>query len=152
MDGRSGFRGDEFKDFVYRYQPLRIYGPEGVRHWTTFTPSASTTRSALHFVYDVRMSPPQRSDAELNADLVDVHVLDMTAQIEALLRGVRDVQRGILRVRGRVQNGAPTDRRVAAADVQRRLSDMLTDCDALKEAINEGLDRADGLRALADEE
>jgi hypothetical protein len=98
------------------------------------------------------MSPPRRSDAELNADLVDVHVLDMTAQIEALLRGVRDVQRGILRVRGRVQNEASDDRRIAADDVQRRLSDMLADCDALKDAISDGLDRAGGLRTLADEE
>ena len=43
--------------------------------------------------------PKRRADAVMQADLVDVHLLDIAAQIESMLRGLRQVQRGILDIR-----------------------------------------------------
>jgi hypothetical protein len=100
------------------------------------------------------MTPKQRdadSDPEVNADLVDVHILDMTAQIEALLRGVREMQRDILTLRGRIpQLGSRPERLAAASAVRRRLTGMLAECDELKTAVAEASDRATGLAALAE--
>jgi hypothetical protein len=99
------------------------------------------------------MTRTDRSDAEINADMVDVHILDITAHIEALLRGVREIQRDILTTRGRVlQAQSRSDRLTAAASVSRRLNGMLTNCDALKGAIGEAVERALGLPVLAEDD
>ena len=74
----------------------------------------------------------------MNADLLDVHILDITAQIEALLRGVRELQRDLLKVRGAVVTPRSPDGRLAAArDAQARLAAMLQVCDVLKAAAQD---------------
>ena len=79
---------------------------------------------------------------ERSADLLDVHLLDITAQIEALLRGVREVQENVLRVRGALP---PVTGHQPAEVVQNRLARMLRDCDALRDAVEETEATADGL-------
>lgn len=85
----------------------------------------------------VREGPPQmaaqpKGAVERSADLIDVHILDMAAQIEALLRSVREIQENVLRVRGALP---PVARQHPAAAVQSRLAGMLRECDALRDAV-----------------
>lgn len=69
--------------------------------------------------------------SERTADLLDVHVLDIAAQLEALLRGVRDVQRLALQLRGVLPRGT-----TMGDEIQARLAAMLLECDALRDAID----------------
>ena len=46
------------------------------------------------------MATDKSSEEIINADMLDVHVLDITGHVEVLLRGTREVQREIFRVRG----------------------------------------------------
>jgi hypothetical protein len=77
----------------------------------------------------------QKSPAEISADMLDVHVLDIMGHIEALLRSAREVQRGILRARGIPHFVTPGEHGGAVADVQQRLARMLGECDAAKQAV-----------------
>jgi hypothetical protein len=99
------------------------------------------------------MSPGHHSEAEKIADLVDVQILDITAHIEALLRGVREVQHAILNVRGAGRDPVPRGGRVAAAeDAAKRLAGMQRDCESLKEVIGAATAGAAALRTVAEEE
>src|SRR3954447_5367278 len=60
------------------------------------------------------------------ADLLDVQVLDLLAQIEALLRQGRDIQRESLRVRG-VRVGTPTVPADAAVRIAKTVTAMQRD-------------------------
>lgn len=72
-------------------------------------------------------SPSQRA-----ADLVDVHILDIAAHVEAVLRDIRELQHDVLRVRGVVAADGGRD----PADAARaRLDRMLEDCARLREAV-----------------
>lgn len=90
----------------------------------------------------------KKSPAELTADMLDVHVLDMLVQIEALLRGAREVQRGILRVRGVIDSPTNKERDGAAHAVRERLDHMLVDCDSTREAVKEACNTAKGLKGF----
>ena len=65
--------------------------------------------------------PKNKSDLERTADLVDVHVVDMLAQVQALLRSVGAIQRDILRLRGVPAPVTRTEREPARTDVQKVL-------------------------------
>jgi hypothetical protein len=73
------------------------------------------------------------------ADIIDVHILDLAAQIEALLRGVREIQRGVLRVRGAVPPAPGVE---PAKDLQDQFANMLRVCDALRDAVESGAETA----------
>jgi hypothetical protein len=73
------------------------------------------------------------------ADVIDVHILDLAAHVEALLRSIREIQRGVLRVRGAVP---PTAGVEPAREVQDRFANMLRQCDALRDAIESGAETA----------
>ncbi len=75
------------------------------------------------------------------ADLLDVHILDMAAEIEALLRGVREVQRGVLRARGVTLPGGEQP----AVYIQQRLEGMLKECGTLRDAVLQAMETAKGL-------
>ena len=72
-----------------------------------------------------------KSPSNRAADLLDIHVIDIAAQIEALLRSVREVQRGLLTIRGAL----PRKDLDPAIDVQKRLALMLRECGGLTEAV-----------------
>jgi hypothetical protein len=92
-------------------------------------------------------------EAEKIADLVDVQILDITAHIEALLRGVREVQHAILNVRGAGREPVPPGGRIAAAELAAtRLAAMQRDCDSLKEVIGAAIAGAAALRTVAEQE
>ena len=89
-----------------------------------------------------------KSATERAADVLDVHILDIAAQLEALLRSIREVQRGVLTIRG-----ALSRREVdPATELQARLGLMIAECSALTDAVNAARDAAVSLTAPASAE
>jgi hypothetical protein len=68
---------------------------------------------------------------------LDVQVLDVLAQVESLLRGAREIQRQILRVRGVPRPASMERRRAAAVAVQDTADRMLTDSRALADVLED---------------
>jgi len=68
---------------------------------------------------------------------LDVQVLDVLAQVESLLRGAREIQRQILRVRGVPRPASMERRRAAAAAVQDTADRMLSDSRALSGVLKD---------------
>jgi len=68
---------------------------------------------------------------------LDVQVLDMLAQIESMLRGAREVQRHILRVRGVPRAASLSQRRAGAIAVRKAVDKMLQDARALSEVLDD---------------
>jgi hypothetical protein len=93
-----------------------------------------------------------KSPAELNADLMDVHVVDILGHVEALLRSTREIQRGILKVRGAPPSLTGSEREQAASDVRQRVDRMLKECDSLRDAVSEAVTPAGRLRELTQDE
>ena len=81
--------------------------------------------------------PKDKSELERTADLVDVHVVDMLAQVQALLRSVGEVQRNLLRVRGVPASVTHSQREHAGDVLQKVLTRMVQECDAMREAIQD---------------
>ena len=75
------------------------------------------------------------------ADILDVHLLDIAAEIEALLRSLRDVQRCVLGVRGIAGLSDCSD----AHSVHDRLIGMLGQCETLRDAVAQAADTAAAL-------
>lgn len=78
------------------------------------------------------------------ADIIDVHILDLAAQIEALLRSVREIQRGVLRVRGAVPPAPGVE---PARELQDQFAKMLRLCDTLRDAVESGAETAATLKS-----
>jgi hypothetical protein len=68
---------------------------------------------------------------------LDVQVLDVLAQVESLLRGAREIQRQILRVRGVPRPASLERRRAAAAVLQNTADRMLNDSRALSDVLED---------------
>jgi len=68
-----------------------------------------------------------RPDVNQRAALVDVQLLDLLAEVEALLRKAREVQREILRVRGEPQATTDGQRLSAAAKIAKIADAMWND-------------------------
>ena len=82
------------------------------------------------------------SPSKAAADLVDVHILDIAAHLEAVLRRVRELQRDLLRVRGVPLDGGD----MPPADSARgRLNEMLQDCAGLRGAVDAAIVSAQAL-------
>jgi hypothetical protein len=82
--------------------------------------------------------------------VLDVHVLDVLAQVEALLRGAREIQRQILRVRGVPRRRSVPQRRAAAAVVRKTAQQMLEESRALALVLRDLRREADTLKMSAD--
>jgi hypothetical protein len=81
--------------------------------------------------------PTRRTrDPERQSQILDVQLLDVLAQIEALLRGGRDVQRAALRVR-QVAGNSATQRRAAANKVKKHVAQMKKECRMLIRVVDE---------------
>ena len=95
----------------------------------------------------VRIEKHLELDAQTG--VLDVHVIDVLAQVEALLRGARDIQRQILRVRGVPQRRSAQQRRAAAAIVQKKTREMLEEAHALSLVLRDLRRAADVLQHSA---
>ena len=72
-----------------------------------------------------------KSPADRHAEFLDVQLLDVLAQVEAVLRHGREIQREALRVRGVPQPVNPEQRLAAGNALRRRVDQMDKECDAL---------------------
>lgn len=71
------------------------------------------------------------------SELLDVELLDAFAQIEALLRGGREVQREALRVRGLPDPVSPSQRVAAGRLICVHLNDMTDQCQSLMDVLHD---------------
>lgn len=85
---------------------------------------------------------PNKPQLERAADILDVHILDIAAETEAMLRGIRQVQRSVLQLRGTLEPGdaAPVE------GIRSHLTRMRADWDALGDAIQAAMDTAETLQ------
>lgn len=74
----------------------------------------------------------KKSAIDHAANILDVHIVDFAAQLEALLRSVREIQRNILVLRGVLPRTASSP----DAEIETRLRLMREECKALMDAIN----------------
>jgi hypothetical protein len=79
---------------------------------------------------------------------LDVQLLDVFAQIEALLRSGREVQREALRIRGLPHPLSPAQRRAAGQAIHERLREMTGECRELGKVLGELEDTATELNRL----
>jgi hypothetical protein len=98
------------------------------------------------------MKPYEREHLELDKQtgIVDVHVLDVLAQIEALLRGAREIQRHLLRVRGVPKEQSVARRRAAASHVRKLARKMWDETVALSKVLRELEQKSDSLKQTTD--
>ena len=68
---------------------------------------------------------------------LNVQVLDVLAQVESMLRGARDIQRHILRVRGVPRAASLAQRRAAAIAVRKSVDKMMQDSRALSDVLDD---------------
>ena len=86
---------------------------------------------------------PRMSDRSISpADVLDVHVLDLAAHVEALLRDLREIQRDLLRVRGVLPPPSGSQPMQAVHDC---FQSLLRDCHALCDAARAGAETAAAL-------
>jgi hypothetical protein len=95
--------------------------------------------------------PRTRQSPERQSEVLDVQLLDVLAQIEALLRGGREVQREALRVRGVPSPVSSSQRKAAAAKIQKRVAEMDSECRTLCDVVQDLAQAADHLRSTLDE-
>ena len=91
------------------------------------------------------MTPNRVPSPERQSQMFDVQLLDLFAEVEAILRAGRELQRDALRVR----DVAPTtraQRRAAVQRIQKRLNQLRKDCGTLCDVLQGLSDRADDLR------
>ena len=82
---------------------------------------------------------------EAQSQMFDVQLLDVFAQVEAIMRGGRELQRDALRLRG----VAPTNnaqRRAATRRMQKRLGQLRKECGTLCSVVAGLMNVADSLR------
>jgi hypothetical protein len=82
------------------------------------------------------------------SEVLDVELLDVFAQIEAMLRGGREVQRAALRVRGLPDPVSASQRLEAARSIRAHLNDMTEQCRALDEVLRDLHETAAELETL----
>lgn len=78
-----------------------------------------------------------KSDADRQAELVDVQLLDVLAQVEAVLRHGREIQREALRFRGVPSPVSERQRRAAGEAILGRIDQMHQDCSTLCTVVEE---------------
>ena len=86
------------------------------------------------------MTLGNKSADEQTADVLDVHVLDVLAQIELFLRNVREIQRFALQLRGVTVPGPHLNSQQALARIEQRLVEMHGDCEAFRSAIQSAVE------------
>ena len=82
---------------------------------------------------------------EVQSQMFDVQLLDLFAEVEAILRGGRELQRDALRLRG-VAPANSAQRRAATRRIQKGCGQMRKECQALSAVVAGLANIADGLR------
>lgn len=92
------------------------------------------------------------NSAYKQSELLDVELLDVFAEIEAMLRCGREVQRDALRVRGLPNPVSASQRLDAARSIRKHLADMTQQCQALTGVLRDLDETAAGLERLLEGE
>jgi hypothetical protein len=79
----------------------------------------------------------ERRNAERQAEFVDVQLLDVLAQIEAVLRHGRELQREALRVRGVPSPVDRSQRHASGTAIRDRADQMQADCMTLCKVVED---------------
>jgi hypothetical protein len=79
----------------------------------------------------------EREDLRRQGEVVDVQLLDVLAQVEAVLRHGRELQRDALRVRGVSSSACPVDQRPLGVAMRERVEQMHADCTTLCPVVEE---------------
>jgi hypothetical protein len=93
-----------------------------------------------------------RTPAYKQSELLDVELLDAFAQVEALLRGGREVQREALRVRGLPEPVSPSQRAAACRAICDHLNEMTDQCRSLMDVLHDLKGTASELEKLLEAE
>jgi hypothetical protein len=83
------------------------------------------------------MTTSRSRSVDRQSEIVDVQLLDVLAQIEALLRNGREVQRESLRLRGVPNAGGRGNRRDAAERLRKLVAAMLADSRSLSQVLRD---------------
>lgn len=75
--------------------------------------------------------------ADRHAEMLDVQLLDVFGEIEALMRAGREIQREALRLRGLPTPVNAVDRQTAGQAIRQHLDQMHIDCRALGGVIKQ---------------
>jgi len=94
----------------------------------------------------------EHSAAGRQSEVLDVQLLDVFAQIEALLRLAREIQREALRVRGLPGPVSASQRKAAGQLIRAHIGELSTECRTLGEVLNELDDTAAELDSLLQRE
>ena len=94
------------------------------------------------------MPNDQRDEADRQAEVLDVQLLDVFAQIERLLRLGREIQREALRLRGVPTPVKSADRQQSVRTIQQHLAELTSECGELSEVIGQLQDTAKTLNVL----
>jgi hypothetical protein len=78
-----------------------------------------------------------KSSVDRQAEIVDVQLLDVLAQVESVLRHGREIQREALRVRGVPAPVSDRDRRSAGTAIRKRVDEMQTVCTTLCTVVDD---------------
>jgi hypothetical protein len=79
----------------------------------------------------------ERTAAERQSEVLDVQLLDVFAQIEALLRLGREVQREALRIRDVPVPVSSSSRNAAGQRIRTHIAEMTSECRTLGEVLSE---------------
>jgi hypothetical protein len=100
------------------------------QHHSGFVPRKRTAQT-----FEDPMS--EREDLRRQGEVVDVQFLDVLAQVGAVLRHGRELQRDARRVRGVSSSGGPADQRPLGVAIRERVEQMHADCTTLCSVVEE---------------
>jgi hypothetical protein len=96
-----------------------------------------------------RRADASPTSVERQINLMDVRLLDVFAQLEAISRCARDVQRGMIRLREK--RAAPVARRSGSVtQIRKRIMSLSRESKALISVVREVAEVVDDLRAATD--
>jgi hypothetical protein len=84
------------------------------------------------------MSPTHQPDpVQERIQVLDVHVVDVLAHLEALLRNSHSIQRGLLQLRGEAPPPTPAPSRAVLAGLRQHGEELRRECAMLAEIIED---------------
>jgi hypothetical protein len=89
------------------------------------------------FIASMEPRMASKNAVDHQAEFVDVQLLDVLAQVEAVLRHGREIQREALRVRGVPNPVNAEERRATGTALRRRVDQMGRECNVLCDVVRD---------------
>jgi hypothetical protein len=119
-----------------------------LKECATFSRVVSMKQRRSNTTAGRRQQPGDSGDLDIATAVIDTELLDVFAEIEALLRSGREVQHELLRTRGVPQPTSPRERRAAAERAYKMISDMTSHSHALSQLLRDLVARTRELRQV----